>query len=92
MGLFPRLPTMRFKVPGQDVVVRLFEKVETVDKQYDIYDVGVEQEDGTIDSLVCGGSFSYAKSVIKKLDDNAAAKKAKKKAKKAKKAKLAVAA
>jgi len=74
--LFTRLPIMRFKVPGKDVYVRLFEKVETVDQQYDIVDVGVEQEDGSIDSLVCGGSFSYAKSIIKKLDDDAASKKA----------------
>lgn len=66
---------MRFKVPGQSVSVRLFERVETVDNQYDIFDVGIEQEDGSVDSVVIGGSFSYAKSLCLKADENAAAKK-----------------
>ena len=66
---------MRFKIPGQDVSVRLFERVETVDNQYDVFDVGVEQEDGSIDSLVVGGSFSYAKSLCRKADEKAAEKK-----------------
>ena len=68
---------MRFKVPGQSVSVRLFERVETVDNQYDIFDVGIEQEDGSIDSVVVGGSFSYAKSLCRKADEMAEAKKAK---------------
>lgn len=59
---------MRFKIPGQDISVRLLERVETTDPQYNIYDVGVEQEDGSIDSLVVGGSFSYAKSLISAMD------------------------
>lgn len=67
---------MRFKVPGQSVSVRLFERVETVDSQYDIFDVGIEQEDGSIDSVVVGGSFSYAKSLARKADEMAEAKKA----------------
>ena len=67
---------MRFKVPGQSVSVRLFERVETVDNQYDIFDVGIEQEDGSIDSVVVGGSFSYAKSLCRKADEMAEAKKA----------------
>ena len=67
---------MRFKVPGQSISVRLFERVETVDNQYDIFDVGLEQEDGSIDSVVVGGSFSYAKSLARKADEQAAAKKA----------------
>ena len=67
---------MRFKVPGQSVHVRLFERVETTDNQYDIFDVGLEQEDGSIDSMVVGGSFSYAKSLIKAMDDKATEKKA----------------
>lgn len=67
---------MRFKVPGQDVSVRLFERVETVDNQYDIFDVGLEQADGSIDSVVMGGSFSYAKSLCHAADEKAAAKKA----------------
>ena len=67
---------MRFKVPGQSVSVRLFERVETKDNQYDVFDVGLEQEDGSIDSVVVGGSFSYVKSLAKAADDKAAAKKA----------------
>ena len=62
---------MRFKVPGQDINVRLFERVETVDSQYDIFDVGIEQADGSIDSMVVGGSFSLLKSLAKKADENA---------------------
>ena len=73
---------MRFQIPGQDVRVRLFERVETVDSQYDIFDVGVEQSDGSIDSLVVGGSFSLVKSLAASADE----KKAKKEAKKARKA------
>lgn len=60
---------MKFRIPGQDINVRVFERVETVDNQYDIFDVGVEQADGSIDSVVVGGSFSYAKSLFKSLDD-----------------------
>ena len=67
---------MLFKVPGQDVSVRLFERVETVDSQYDIYDVGLQQADGSIDSVVMGGSFSYAKSLCRKADEMHAANKA----------------
>ena len=62
---------MRIKVPGQDFNVRLFEKVETVDDQYDIFDVGIEQADGTIDSVCVGGSFAYAKSLVKTIDEKA---------------------
>ena len=68
---------MRFKIPGQDVSVRLFERVETVTGKYDIFDVGLEQGDGSIDSIVVGGSFSYARSLVdamdKKAEDNKAA-------------------
>jgi hypothetical protein len=62
---------MRIKVPGQDFNVRLFERVETVDNQYDIFDVGIEQADGTIDSICVGGSFAYAKSLVKTIDEKA---------------------
>ena len=68
---------MRIAIPGQDITVRLFERVETVDNQYDVFDVGVEQEDGSIDSVVVGGSFSYAKSLCKKADEKKAERKAK---------------
>ena len=74
-AVFYDLIHMRFKIPGQDMSFRLFERVETTDSQYDIFDVGLEQEDGSIDSLVVGGSFSYAKSLIKSIDDKAEAKK-----------------
>jgi len=68
---------MLFKVPGQDVSVRLFERVETKDSQYDIFDVGLQQADGSVDSIVFGGSFSYAKSLVRKADEQAEANKAK---------------
>lgn len=55
---------MRFRIPGKDINVRLFERVETVDSQYDVFDIGLEQEDGSIDSIVVGGSFSFAKSLV----------------------------
>ena len=68
---------MLFKVPGQDVSVRLFERVEcTKGSQYDIFDVGLQQGDGSIDSIVMGGSFSYAKSLCRKADEIHAANKA----------------
>jgi len=66
---------MRFRIPGRDINVRLFERVETVDNQYDIFDCGLEQADGTIDSIVIGGSFSYAKSLVTAIDEKAEAKK-----------------
>ena len=67
---------MRFKVPGQTWTVRIGERVETTDSQYDIFDFGVEQEDNSIDSIVVGGSFSYAKSLARAADERAASKKA----------------
>ena len=67
---------MRFKIPGQDVSVRLFERVSTTDSQYDIFDVGLEQADGSIDSMVVGGSFSYAKSLVSAMNKKAADSKA----------------
>ena len=66
---------MRFKIPGQDVSIRLFERVSTTDSQYDIFDVGLEQADGSIDSMVVGGSFSYAKSLVSAMDKKAEEKK-----------------
>jgi len=53
---------MRFKLPFNNRVhVRLFERVETTDAQYDIVDCGLEYKDGSIDSLAMGGSFSSLK-------------------------------
>ena len=53
---------MRFKLPfNDDITVRVFERVETTDQQYDIVDCGLEYDDGSIDSLAVGGSFSSLK-------------------------------
>ena len=82
----------RIPVPGRKVSIRLFERVETKDDQYDIFDIGLEQGDGSIDSVVVGGSFSFAKSLCSKADEKAAKKERKKAAKKAKKAARAKAA
>ena len=76
---------MRFTVPGQDISVRLFERVETVDTQYNIYDIGIEQDDGSIDSVVVGGSFSLIKSLANKAEADKAKKKRKAEKKKARK-------
>ena len=75
-----------FRIPGTTVQVRLFDPVETTDTQYNVYDVGVQYDDGGIDSMVVGGSFYSAKKWMGKLDDKAAKKAAKKEAKKARKA------
>ena len=53
---------MRFNLPFNDrIQVRLLERVETVDAQYDIVDLGLEYNDGTIDSIAVGGSFTSLK-------------------------------
>ena len=53
---------MRFKLPfNSSVTVRAFERVKTVDPQYDIVDVGLEYATGRIDSIAVGGSFSTLK-------------------------------
>ena len=66
---------MRFKIPGRNTNVRLFERVETTDPQYDIFDVGIEYDDGSIDSLVVPGSGSYAsaKAFVNRIDEKAEA-------------------
>ena len=46
---------------NDDITVRMFERVETIDPQYDIVDCGLEYDDGRIDSLAVGGSFSSLK-------------------------------
>ena len=60
---------MPFRMPGTRLNVRLFDRVDTVDSQYDIFDVGVQHENGDIDSLVVGGSFATAKRWVKTLDN-----------------------
>ena len=83
-----------FRLPGSKTSIRLFDRVETTDTQYDVFDVGLQYDDGGIDSIVVGGSFYTAKKAVKKLDRNAEkreAKKARKAAKKVAKAAQAVA-
>ena len=74
---------MKFKLPGQPVVVRLFERVETTDSQYDVFDTGFEYTEETtkdgnpaIDSIVTGVSAHSAKKWAQNMDDKAAEKKA----------------
>ncbi len=55
MGLF-KLPFFK-----DNVQARVFERVETKDPQYDIVDIGIQHNDGTIDSVVFGGSFASLK-------------------------------
>jgi len=74
---------MRIPIPGRELSIRVFEEVATVDEQYNCYDIGVEQGDGSIDSVVIGGSFSLIKHLAKKADDKAAASKSKKDSKEA---------
>jgi len=61
---------MRFQLPFTDnVTVRFFETVETVDTQYDIVDTGLEYEDGSIDSLCFGGSFATLRKAVLNKED-----------------------
>ena len=59
------------RIPGTDLSLRLFDRVETTDGQYDVFDVGVQHKDGGIDSLAVGGSFYSAKRVINNMNANA---------------------
>jgi len=71
---------MRIKLPGSRVHIRLFERVETTNDTYDIFDVGVDFADGDniqkIDSIAVGGSFASAKAAIRNYEAKQAAKKA----------------
>ena len=60
---------MKFRFPGTDVTIRLFETVQTTDSQYAVVDCGVEYKHGGVDSLAVGGSFYSAKEAIAKLND-----------------------
>ena len=59
------------RIPGTDLSLRLFDRVETGDSQYDVFDVGVQHADGGIDSIAVGGSFYSAKKVISNMNDKA---------------------
>ena len=69
-ALFYALITM-FRIPGTTMSLRTFDKVETVDGQYNIVDVGIQYEDGAIDSLAVGGSFHSLKRAISNMNSNA---------------------
>ena len=73
---------MRINLPNGNSI-RLFERVETTDSQYFVYDVGLEHADGGIDSLAAGGSFHCARSAYDSWMDSSKKKAAKKAAKKA---------
>lgn len=62
---------MLIKLGNSGRNIRLFQKVDTVDDQYDIRDIGIEHADGGIDSLVVGGSFYSLKKVIADADEDA---------------------
>lgn len=60
---------MRFRLPGTRLHVRFFERVETSNDTYDIFDLGVDFADGKkIDSIAVGGSFASAKEAIRSYD------------------------
>ena len=59
------------RIPGTDLSLRLFDRVETTDGQYDVFDVGVQHKGGGIDSLAVGGSFHTAKRCIGNMNSNA---------------------
>ena len=61
---------MRFKIPGKPYHIRFFEPVVTEDTQYTVADCGVEYGDGSIDSLVVGGSFATLRKLAKQADAN----------------------
>ena len=78
--MFYEVIIMRFQFPGSQVYVRVFEEVETVDPQYDAYDVGLEYGSGGIDSILFGGSAYSLKKAVTELnrrsDEKAASDKA----------------
>ena len=73
---------MRLNLPSGRHI-RLFERVETTDPQYYIYDVGLEHANGGIDSIAAGGSFHTARTAYDAWMDSSEKKAKKKAAKKA---------
>ena len=57
---------MLLAIPNTKVTARIFEPVKTEDSQYNIVDLGVQYEDGGIDSLAVGGSFYSLKKAVAK--------------------------
>ena len=70
------LSYMRFRIPGTTVTARIVEAVETADPQYDVFDLGIEHEDGGIDSIVVGASAYSLKKTVENLNRVADEKKA----------------
>ena len=62
---------MSIRIPGTSLKLRFFDEVETVDNQYDIYDIGIEHADGGIDSLAAGGSAYSLKKAVRELNRRA---------------------
>ena len=67
---------MAFRIPGRKETIRVFDRVTTVDEQYDVFDVGVQHADGGIDSVVVGVSAYSLKKAIDALNTKADAKEA----------------
>ena len=76
---------MRFRIPGKDVHVRIFERVDAPEG-YDVFDVGLEHQSGNIDSLAVGGSFYSARQWCESQDTASLKKRQKAEKKAAKKA------
>ena len=57
------------RIPGTKKSLRFFDPVVTADEQYNVYDIGVQHEDGGIDSMVVGGSFYSLKKAVGNLND-----------------------
>lgn len=51
---------MRFSIPGSDINIRLFEKVQGPSDSYHIFECGVDHGDDAIDTICVGGSFHTA--------------------------------
>ena len=47
---------MRFRIPGREMHVRIFEPVETKQDGYHLSELGLEYADGGVDSVVVGVS------------------------------------
>ena len=62
---------MLWSLPGTDTKIRVFEEVETEDKQYNIVDCGLQYSEGGIDSIAMGGSFHSVKNLCGQLDKKA---------------------
>jgi hypothetical protein len=67
---------MPIPIPGTEYKLRLMDEVETVDGQYDVYDIGIEHPNGGIDSLAIGGSFYSLSNAIESVNASGRARRA----------------